>query len=255
MKISTPSVLLVIPCYHESGRLGAYLSTLAEPLALIGGVRVLIVDDGSDDEEVALFKKLLAPFLERWSFIDVLFLPKNLGKGGAVYAGWNSATRSSKSEILPDWFGFVDADGSCSAGEVIRLIELARARGVSGGALFASRVLMLGRSVRRLWQRHLMGRVFATITSELLDIPVYDSQCGLKLLPRVAFDKVRDRLTVRGFAFDVELLVALLDSGCAVTEVPIDWHEVGEGKVRVLRDSWQMLRDVWRIRNSQTPEN
>ena len=97
-------------------------------------------------------------------------------------------------------------------------------------------------------QRHLLGRVYATLVSELLAVPVYDSQCGLKLVPRAAFERVADRLEVRGFAFDVELMVALLDTGCAIQEVPIDWHEVPGGKVSLLRDSWRMARDVWRIR-------
>jgi hypothetical protein len=115
-------------------------------------------------------------------------------------------------------------------------------------AFFASRIKMLGRRVDRLLKRHLLGRVYATLVSELLQVPVYDSQCGLKMVPRAAFEKVRDRLVVKDFAFDVELMVSLLDTGCEISEVPIHWHETPGGKVNLLKDSWRMARDVWRIR-------
>jgi len=126
------------------------------------------------------------------------------------------------------------------------------AKGSPPPAVFASRIKMLGRNVDRLFSRHLLGRVYATLVSELLRIPVYDSQCGLKLVPRPAFEAVQDRLTVEGFAFDVDLLVALLDSGCAVEEFPIDWHEKPGGSVRLFRDPWRMAWDVWRIRQKRS---
>ena len=87
-----------------------------------------------------------------------------------------------------------------------------------------------------------------TLVSELLDIPIYDSQCGLKLVPRACFEAIEARLKITGFAFDVELLTTLLDSGCAVVEVPISWHETPGGKVRLLRDSFLMARDVLKIK-------
>ena len=122
------------------------------------------------------------------------------------------------------------------------------------GAIFAARVMMMGRTIQRHWQRHLIGRVFATLVGTLLRVPVYDSQCGLKIVPRAAFERVREILTIKGFAFDVELLCALVDSGCAVREEPINWREVPGGKVRLVRDSWRMLRDVWRVRRARRSE-
>jgi hypothetical protein len=111
---------------------------------------------------------------------------------------------------------------------------------------------MLGRNVDRLFKRHLLGRVFATLVSELLDIPVYDSQCGLKIVPRRAYESVAAKLQIKDFAFDVELMVALLDTGCQIEEVPIDWSEVPGGKVKLFRDSWRMARDVLRIRSGRS---
>ena len=75
-------------------------------------------------------------------------------------------------------------------------------------------------------------------------IPVYDSQCGFKLIRRRCYEAVRSRLREKRFAFDVELLVALRQSGARVIEVPIDWCDVPGSKLHFLRDSAQMLTAV-----------
>lgn len=236
------TVHLVVPCYRESGRIGVFLPELCHAMDRLGGVRVLVVEDGSGAEEQERMSELIAGWRQSHASLEApLMLPENIGKGGAVYAGW---AKAGKADLL----AFVDADGACPAREVARMIEMARSAEHEGRALFASRIKMLGRRVERLLKRHLLGRVYATLVSELLSIPVYDSQCGLKLVPRAAYERVVGGLSVRGFAFDVELMVALLDAGIAIEEVPIDWHEIPGGKVSLLRDSVRMTQDVWSIR-------
>jgi dolichyl-phosphate beta-glucosyltransferase len=239
------TVHLVVPCYRESSRITGFLPGLCEKLDELGGCHVLVVEDGSGLEEQRRMNGIVSGLKTKHpALCDLLALEDNLGKGGAVYAGW---ARHDDAE----WLAFVDADGSISATEVCRLIRLARDRGPQGGAIFASRVLMLGRSVRRHFHRHIIGRIYATLVSELLNIQVYDSQCGFKLIPRQAYENVASHLTVLGFAFDVQLMVALVDSGCAVTEAPVDWHETAGGKVRLLSDSLRMFGEVLRIRRER----
>lgn len=242
-------VLLVVPCFRESIRLPKFLPELCRAMDALGAVDVCIVDDGSGSDEQQSVREFIDSLRPTAACLEPpLMLETNHGKGGAIYAGWRTGTSCA-------WLGFVDADGSCPASEVSRMISHARgfkANGASPPALFASRIKMLGRNVDRLLSRHLVGRVYATLVSELLRIPVYDSQCGLKLVPRAAFEAIQNRLTVEGFAFDVDLLVALLDSGCAVQEFPIDWHEKPGGSVRLFRDPWRMAWDVWRIRQQRS---
>jgi dolichyl-phosphate beta-glucosyltransferase len=238
---------LVIPCYRESTRLPPFLAELCAAMDALGEVKVLVVDDGSGEQEAAATRDAVEQLRGRsHSLLPMLEIHENLGKGGAVYAGWDLAAPGT------EWLGFVDADGSCSAAETARLIQLARTESAdTPAALFASRVKMLGRSVERQFKRHLLGRVYATLVSEGLNIPVYDSQCGLKLVPQAAYRGIKSRLDVTGFAFDVDLMASLLDSGTAVKEIPIDWHEEPGGKVHLLRDSLRMARDVWRIKQKR----
>lgn len=240
MSLENGRVLLVIPCFNESGRIEPFLDSLQCVLVNDTRVSVLVVEDGGGAEEQQRMQQLLEARRPAWPQLrPLLCLEENLGKGGAVYAGWEAHA----GEAL---LAFVDADGSCAAAEVSQVLDLARDGQTR--AVFASRIKMLGKDVQRDFRRHLMGRVYATIVSETLRIPVYDSQCGLKVVPRTAFENVKPLLHITGFAFDVELLCALLDTGCVVHEQPISWHETAGGKVRLLRDSWRMFRDVLAIR-------
>jgi dolichyl-phosphate beta-glucosyltransferase len=93
-----------------------------------------------------------------------------------------------------------------------------------------------------------MGQVFHWVVNLLLGLRAHDTQCGCKLVPRHAFEEAKPSLSLTGFAFDLDLLVGLRAHGCEIVEVPVDWHEVPGGKIRLMRDSWRMLRDVIRIR-------
>ena len=79
-------------------------------------------------------------------------------------------------------------------------------------------------------------------------IPVYDSQCGFKLIRRRCYEAVRSRLREKRFAFDVELLVALRQIGARIIEVPIDWFDVPGSKLHFVRDTAQMLAAVISMR-------
>ena len=52
------------------------------------------------------------PFLE-----NAVYLDQNAGKGGAIYAGWDSAREKDF-----QWLAFVDADGAVSPQETMRVI-------------------------------------------------------------------------------------------------------------------------------------
>jgi dolichyl-phosphate beta-glucosyltransferase len=115
-------------------------------------------------------------------------------------------------------------------------------------AFFCSRCKILGRTVQRSWLRHVGGRIFATFVSTVTGIPVYDSQCGFKVVRRKCYEAIKGRLHEKRFAFDVELLVALTEAGARVIEYPIDWFDVPGSKVHLIRDTVHMLASIVRLR-------
>jgi dolichyl-phosphate beta-glucosyltransferase len=239
--------VVVIPCFRESKRLPVFLGPLCQELAQSPcSTSILIVDDGSGYPEDAAVRSIIRDFQARYPTLiaEPTFLARNLGKGGAVYAGWNAALDASSPELLC----FVDADGAVPAQEVRKVIEeLAGDQEHRWDAAFGSRIKILGKSVRRRASRHYIGRVFATFVSVLTGLEIYDSQCGLKVLRRNAYRMIAPRLKETRYAFDVELTLLLIKNRFKICEIPIDWSEVAGSKVNLMKDSIRMFADVLRI--------
>jgi dolichyl-phosphate beta-glucosyltransferase len=238
---------ITIPCFRESKRLPVFLESLCRELAEAPfQASVLIVDDGSGYAEKAALHSVVDEFRSRYPRLigQPIYLKENLGKGGAVYAGWKAALSSSDPELLC----FVDADGAVPGAEVRRLIaELSEDQDRRWDALFGSRIKLLGKRVHRRMTRHYTGRVFATFVSIVTGLEIYDSQCGLKVVRRSAYEAIAAQLKETRFAFDVELTLLLLKAGFAIREVPINWEEVPGSKVKLVKDSIRMFSGVVRI--------
>jgi len=237
--------LLVIPHYNDTERLKPFLRELISILP--SRFSILVSDDGSETVERDKLSKLIANVKSGRGenspeLMEPLFTTKNTGKGGAVYRGWDACSEFS-------FISFVDADGAICASEILRMESYFRSDECRADAIFGSRIRMLGRSVTRSLLRHLTGRVFATIVSEVGNIPVYDTQCGFKIMSQEAFKKIQPYLKTFGFAFDVELTILLLETGSKVIEYPIDWCDVGGTKVSLFRHPIRMLLEVNEIRS------
>ena len=89
MTNQAPSVHLVVPCFRESARIGSFLPDLCREMTALGAVRVLVVEDGSDAGEAERMQRIVDNLRAEFScLLPLKSLPENLGKGGAVYAGW-----------------------------------------------------------------------------------------------------------------------------------------------------------------------
>ncbi|MGC3992503.1 MAG: glycosyltransferase [Chthoniobacteraceae bacterium] len=235
-------LFIVIPAYRESERLPGFLRSVCRTLSASSyRYAILVVDDGSGPEEQARLSEVVAGLQkETPGLLPPLLLPENHGKGYAIREGWNRGTGYN-------WLAFVDADGATSAGELLRLCELAQLA-EPHGAVFASRIKMLGRTVTRSASRHVLGRVFATLVGMAICPAIYDSQCGCKIIPGRAWPLISGEMQEEGFAFDVELLGLLLKRGVPVREEPVNWFDQPGSRVHPIRDSIRMAKAVRRIR-------
>lgn len=239
----TADFRLVIPCLNESERLPRYLAALVAALDRCPyHTHILLVDDGSRSEEQARLRQLAA-VQRRTGAVSVgyIALPRNMGKGRAIREGW-SAPGDAR------WLAFADADGATAAAEVVRVFDMVFQQNDPSRCYLGSRVKMLGRVVERHWYRHAAGRVFATFVSLATREPVYDSQCGFKIIPRAAFAAVGSRLIEDRFAFDPELIGLLRYAGYSFEEVPVDWTDVAGSKVSPLKDPLRMIFSLLALR-------
>jgi glycosyltransferase involved in cell wall biosynthesis len=230
--VSGPELALVVPCYNEAARLDRdafvrFIST--HPQA-----RLVMVDDGSEDATAGVLEAIrsAAP-----GGVTVLTLPANRGKAEAVRAGILAATAENPAVV-----GFFDADLATPLAAVDDFLTVLRTR-PEVEFILGSRVLLMGRDVKRKARRHYLGRVFATAVSHALDLPVYDTQCGAKMLRLNAATGTLFAKSFRSrWIFDVELIARYLRLPVAAGEparrdrlyelVLPAWHDKAGSKLR-----------------------
>lgn len=224
---SSPKILLVIPCYRESERLPRFLPHLCQALEEASlPVEVLVVDDGSGAEEQAALEAVVEPLRVTYPRLrPVLKRPVNLGKGAAVYRGWDQAQGE-------EWLAFVDADGAVPPEEVVRVLRKALEPEQAGRALYGVRTGGQGTVVKRQAVRRVTGQVFRALVHFFFDIGVPDTQCGLKVVPARVYQLIKPELREFRFCFDVELTCLLQRERTPITSVPINWEESPGSRVR-----------------------
>ena len=234
-------IVLVVPVYNEARRL------VADPwLQYLNADRsraLCFVDDGSTDNTVALLEQLQAHLPAQ---VAILRLTENAGKAEAVRRGMVQALTDTAR-----YAGFIDADLSAPLSEV-SLLHSNLDRYPDAWSAFGSRVKLLGRDIIRSERRHYLGRLFATCASIALDLPVYDTQCGLKLFRNVAEVRAVFATPFQSkWIFDVEMLARLAqqtsgDVGQRIHEVPLErWEEHGASRLRAtdfLKAPLELLR-------------
>ena len=242
-----PATLLVIPCYCERERLPRFLPGLCEALRDEAGLRIRVVDDGSSPDQQAWLVEYVNRLRVEFPLLDAAQLnPVNLGKGGAIYSGWDHPMGAVA-------LAFADADGAVPAEEIARL--LCQSGGSPDKALYAVRTGTSGTRVIRRLHRRLAGAVFRWLVRRLFGFPVPDTQCGFKVIPAPPFAAFRPALQEMRFTFDVELTWHLLRRGVAIAAVPINWTEspgsrLGAGSAWTMFQSLRALRHrlgTWRL--------
>ena len=227
-----PSLVLVVPCFNEEARLDrrAFLDFAASR----PGVHLQFVDDGSNDRTPVILDELKAAAPDA---VDVIHLPANRGKAAAVREGMLAGLRRA-----PDLVGFWDADLATPLGAVDDFLAFASKR-PDIDIMLGSRVMLMGRDIRRHAWRHYLGRVFATGVSLALGLPVYDTQCGAKV-----FRANRDIASVFAepfhspWIFDVELIARYMALPALpglparrdrIYELAVpQWHDIPGSKLR-----------------------
>jgi dolichol-phosphate mannosyltransferase len=219
---------LIIPAYNEEYRITA----LFDAIGRFDGELIVVCDGG--DSTADIVDRIAARRQDLT--IRCIRFDQRLGKGGGVIAG----IRAARSPLV----GYFDADGSTGIDEMKRLfLSLSTVDGAIGSRWIAGSTL----KVRQGMMRQLESRAFNLLIRVMFGLSYNDTQCGAKVFKKSAIDTVVPLMISRGFEFDVELLWRLQDAGFRVIEVPIEWQNKGDSRVRK-RDMIQMLSGLFRLR-------
>jgi dolichyl-phosphate beta-glucosyltransferase len=201
------SATIVVPCYNEERRLPSevFLNYVKQQSTCSKSITFLLVNDGSTDNTLDVLKSLEMKYP---SSFQVLNMEQNVGKAEAVRHGLIQAMINeppNSGGIVGYWDGdlatpLTSVDVFMNIFHKFSQIQM----------VFGSRVALLGRDIQRHASRHYLGRIFATLASLILELRIYDTQCGAKLFRST--NDMKLALTQKfqsRWIFDVELIARL----------------------------------------------
>jgi glycosyltransferase involved in cell wall biosynthesis len=256
--VTAPELALVVPCHNEAARLDA--EAFLDFARTHPSVQLVLVDDGSDDGTGEILERMRAAAP---ASVAMLRHAPRRGKAEAVRAGILAGLEQRAAFV-----GFIDADLATPLRAIDDFLAVVRDRPAVEFVL-GSRVMLMGRDIRRKATRHYLGRVFATAVSHALDLPVYDTQCGAKVLRVTGATSTLFAAAFRSeWIFDVELIARYLRLPVAPGEPPRRdrlyelvlpaWHDKPGSKLRwhdfarAMVDLWYIWRD--RVAHGGRPE-
>lgn len=235
------NISIVIPAYNEEKRIFKTLqeySQFFKEVALHDDVsyEFVVVLNGCRDKT----KEIVEWAAREWGHIVIVDLGSLAGKGLAIKAGFLNALQRTN-----DLIGFVDADMATSpeyffdlVGHADHVDGVVASRYMPGGTLYPPRPLV------KRWGSRLF---YEPLIRLLFGINHYDYQCGAKLFKRYVIAAVVQQLTVKQWAFDVELLFLCKQHKFSIKEVPTVWYDQADSKLK-LSSGLRMIATLIKLR-------
>lgn len=223
---------VVIPCFNEENTINELINKVLQE-EVVG--QILVIDDGSTDNSVAIVKEIIDPR------ITIQVKIKNEGKGSAIRDGFSLAK-----------FPYVviqDADLEYDPKEYSKLLEPL----LSGHAdvVYGSRFLTSG-TRRAVYYWHRVGNNFLTWVSNMLtNIDLTDMETCYKVIKTPIAQSLD--IKEQRFGLEPELTAKLAKLKLRIYEVPISYYgrTYEEGKKITWKDGISALRCIikYNLRN------
>jgi dolichyl-phosphate beta-glucosyltransferase len=224
---------LIIPAFNEGKLIGATLTAFIKFLSIKKySWEIIIVDDGSGDQTSNKVESLGNPN------VRLITLKKNLGKGGALRAGFL--------EAKGEYQIFSDADLSVPIENIDPFIQkLEKGYDV---VISSRRVKGAKIKVHQSGLRENLGRVFTFLTQILIGSSVADFTCGFKGFTKVSSRQIFPRSFISRWAYDAEIIFLAQKLGYKILQYPVTWTNRKDTRVRLNKVIYESLRDLIKIR-------
>lgn len=230
-----PMVDVVIPVLNEEQDLPKSVVTLRQFLEDHSPYpyRIVIADNGSTDRTPDIAEMLSRKYPEvRWTRLEIR------GRGRALRKAW----LESDADILT----YMDVDLSTGLSAFPALVQ---AIGEEGYDLAIGSRLMRGSVVKkRTFKREVTSRSYNMIIKAVFFTRFSDAQCGFKAISRKAAQFLVPRVKDQGWFFDSELLILAEKGGFRIKDVPVEWVDDPDSRVRVIKTATDDLKGLLRLR-------
>jgi dolichol-phosphate mannosyltransferase len=211
-------IVICLPTYNERENVEPMVRALARVARDVGrDVRVLVIDDASPDGTGEVAAGLAAEL----DVVDVLHRARKDGLGPAYLAGFRWALEAGAELVFE-----MDCDFSHDPADVPRLAAAAE----DADLVLGSRYVAGGETRRWSPLRRAVSRAGSAYARVLLGVDLHDLTGGFKCYRREVLEAIGiERISSRGYAFQIETTYRALRRGFRVVEVPITFVERTRG--------------------------
>ena len=228
-----PQVEIVVPVHNEEAALALSVRRLHRFLTaeFPFSWRIVIADNASTDATPTMARELAAAL----PGVRAVRLDRK-GRGRALRAAW----AASDAGVVC----YMDVDLSTDLRALLPLVAplLSGHSDVAIGTRLAR-----GARVVRGPKRELISRSYNRLLRMTLRARFSDAQCGFKAVRADLLPTLLPAVKDDSWFFDTELLVRAQRRGLRIHEVPVDWIDDPDSRVRIVRTALDDLRGVARL--------
>ncbi len=226
-------VSVVFPAYNEVNYLQNAVEKTAQALnEFTNSYEIIIAEDGSTDGTPERSEELA----KMYPFVKHIHRKERLGRGKAL----NNAFKQSRGEILID----MDLD---LATDLKYLKPLVEAITVEGYEFATGSRLMPESKVERTLRRSISSKSYNFLVRQVLGSKLKDHQCGFKAFKREPTLQILDEVKAKHWFWDTEIFVRAQRKGYRIKEIPVEWTSGRRTKVNLLKDSYNMGAQVFKL--------
>lgn len=195
-------------------------------------LRIVVVDNGSTDKTKEIGQQLTSDY----SDVGYLRLEKK-GRGRALRTTWNISSA--------DIFCYMDIDLSTDLEALPKLIT---AIAVGGNDISIGSRLMKGARTNRSLKREIISRGYLFLMKTILGTTFSDVQCGFKAVNRAIVKEVLPHVLDQEWFFDSELLFKAKKWGYKIKEIPVNWKEDSDSRVKIYKTVKNFIKSLIRLK-------
>ena len=220
-----PELSVILPAYNEGHVIEGTLDRVDSAVRQTGlRYEIVVVDDGSINGT----KRKVANYANNNGHVKIVGYKKNMGKGHAIKTGFQYAKSNS---VI-----FIDSDLDIDPQLILRYFEALIQGDIVIGSKWHPQSTIEIPLVRRL-----LSHAFNILARLLTGVRMRDTQTGLKAARKNALERVFSRLTVKRYAYDVELLAVANLYDLKVIEMPVNIRMNGLFNPKEI---WRMFVDL-----------
>jgi len=227
------SVDVVIPVYNEERDLARSVGVLWDFLHenMSWRWQITVADNGSVDGTLDIAKALA----QQYPNVGYIHLEQK-GRGRALRRAWL--------ESQADVVSYMDVDLSTKLDAFPKLL---RALEEGYDVAIGSRLMSGSRTTRSL-TRETTSRGYNLLIKAMFFPSFGDAQCGFKAVKRAVAQELIPFVKDQAWFFDTELLLLAERKGYRIKQVPVEWVEDPDTRVRIARTVWEDVKGLFRVR-------